>query len=238
MIDLKESDLSKHFFSRQSTIDAVGNRASVYASSSAPTSNSISNITEGERDIGSLVVGLLCLSRPLTILRRVITVIINPIQTVFSGRLLAHISNKVRELAPSITDSNASSSVVFERVFSFVGATLSHVFPSDMFRGKGLTVSRASLNHEASTGFSAVLASKVIVSDNASIPTRTDAVEPSVATVSTIDRNNGKAVKGKADKVGIFHNILHSMLSIRKNVAICMEAELRVAFPSHKHMIA
>jgi hypothetical protein len=95
-------------------------------------------ITNRDEVIVSSVVGLLDPGRPPAISGRVIAVIVDPIKLVFWRRLRPHVSQEALERAPSFTDSDPTSAVVFVARVAFIAAPLVYTSPCLIFAGPAL----------------------------------------------------------------------------------------------------
>ena len=83
----------------------------------------------------ALVVVLLMARGPSAIGRFVVAVVVNAVNRVFGRRLETHIGMEVREgIKPSLTDGDASTTVVFVSGGGHSGASPDHVSPSSIFR--------------------------------------------------------------------------------------------------------
>ena len=90
----------------------------------------VSNSVYRKHFRGGRIVNLLLLRRPLAVFWRIISIIVNSINGMFSGRLLAHIKYKIGKsaspLKPSFTHLYATPAVVFVMIVFFVIAPFSH----------------------------------------------------------------------------------------------------------------
>jgi len=233
---------------RPSSPDSASDNVVAQSLPSTPSSNRVGDTVEFKSDVVAPIVSLLYLCSPLTVIRGVISIVVDTFNAMGSRRTLTHISKEVLERIPSRADFNSSASVrcVFQRM---VATSNPHTMPCAVLRSMGKVMCFGSFI-VATAGLCStfVFGVKRIASNYAKVSTVADAVEIDSVLVSAIKQETaGFSINGNSNKLtkalpdfikGDVHNILHSMLSIRKNVAICMEAELRVAFPSHKHMIA
>jgi hypothetical protein len=68
-------------------------------------------------------------SRPSAIRRLVVTVIVNPVKR-SASRPLSHVLNKIPKIFPSLTNSDASSSVPFPAAYPRISASIDHPRPN------------------------------------------------------------------------------------------------------------
>jgi hypothetical protein len=104
---------------------------------SAPLTYGFRDSIYGYPNVFRCVISLLNTASPATVTRLVVAVIINPIKFVFGSRFVAHIIEKVRELIPSFTDTNATTTIPMISPIVFVPTTFSHSSPRVIFGGVG-----------------------------------------------------------------------------------------------------
>jgi len=173
-------------------------------------------------------------------MRGVVSTTVNSVNGVLAGWLQTHISNKVlKRIYPSIANLNTETAIVFIVGSIGVGASGFHSTPRIKFRGISHPVGCQSFNGGVSSlapAGSRVTTVKVRSGADSSIPTSAK-TNPS-NWFCGMKFNNSKSIEFLTGKVFEFrHNILHTMLTMIKYVATCMETGVRVACPSHKLII-
>lgn len=107
-----------------------------YAIRSAVVSHGIVDSTNVNKPISGSIVRLSCHSRPLTIFRRVITVIINPVNRMFTGWFSAHVREEVNKpifARPPITHPYAAPTIPMIGPIVGVATPMVHSVPRGVF---------------------------------------------------------------------------------------------------------
>ena len=181
------------------------NGASVDAEMPAPLADVFGNAINSDRNIASLVVVLLGACSPTTVFRRVVTFVINSINSVFIGRSLTHVSKEVFKRKPSFAKGDASSSVVMIESVVLVGTPLLDATPCFIDRRVKHSVRCILSAAVASARLAVLLLFKVVSASNNSIPALAQAI-PLGVFAPRAKRYYGEFIECFASKVYAFHN--------------------------------
>jgi len=132
--------LCKSSFDGPAPVSAVGNNAAIYAGNPCPLYERPRFAIEGDCAVCSRVVCLLAQGGPAAVFRRVIAVIVNAIQRKTRQRISHICVERLKAIAPSITDGDASSTIVGKRVAAWIKAAVFHVQPRSVNFREALSV--------------------------------------------------------------------------------------------------
>jgi hypothetical protein len=118
------------------------------------TGNSVANSVHFDHAIRSCVVHLFFASRPFAVIGGVSQIVVLSINRVSIGGRISHISCECNELAPFITHSNSTSSVVLKHLRMGIRTALNHVLPDVIEPSPMHTVFSLALLTPTATGFS------------------------------------------------------------------------------------
>lgn len=123
----------KRAFDRPATVKAHVNGVLGHPGIDCPFADCLSQSVEGKQSVIALVVGLLSSCGPSAVFGTVWSICVDTVNTVLGTGTRAHVNDKVLKAIPSLTDSDASSTVSFICMCVLVQATLSHTLPDTMF---------------------------------------------------------------------------------------------------------
>ena len=105
------------------------------SNSLSPCGDGLGFSGSGDKDVVAAIIRLLFWSFPATILRCVITTIVNTPKGVFKARLRPQVGiESFKRVTPAFADSNAASSIPWIALMFRIAATASHVKPRTVFR--------------------------------------------------------------------------------------------------------
>src|SRR4030095_6319663 len=145
---------------------------------------------------------------PPTIARFLIAIIIDAVDRIFLGRSLAHISNKVFKLIPTVTNLNAATAVVSVILAIRIGATVSQPAPDFKFRRPTLSVSFKLDSHEfiiQTSTTSSMTGPKSIGSDGDRLSAITSTNPKPFDAIRIRECNHSKTTESLAHQVKCFH---------------------------------
>jgi hypothetical protein len=173
---------TKRAFSTPSgLIDPTGDGVVMQVKLFAPFDKSHSDSTNGDVRCVALIPVLCSPVCPSTILRFIVSVVINAINGVFRGWLKPHIIQKVSEtIYPSVTDLDAASAIVNISVVGDIGTSYDHVIPRAIFCN--ILHSQAVLLCGVVIAVRKLLSTKASATLRSSIPKRLDSYHFSIAT--------------------------------------------------------
>lgn len=185
---------------------------------------------EGYDFIRSFVSALSDITRPSTIIRRVISVVVNAIYRE-PGGANSHIAKKHIKTLPVFAKTYASFNVIPRAWVIWIFASIFHALPDLIFSG-----SRHSINFffMAPARFSSIR-SEVIAGDNDIITADADAVPINALVLFSRSGNNRKSRKGISSEVFEFHNILR-WISLRMK-SMCQPVRNPVFGNEPRHVV-
>ena len=200
--------LCQRIFNSPPIVNPAVDSANSYPCLSHPVGFCFGNTVKRDHSARPPIVGLSCFGFPLAITRLVIAIIVDSFNAMFQGWSVAHISNKVFKLAPSLADFYTSASIAIKRFIVRVCASCFHSRPRIIAIWLTKPMSGISLNKHvvmrAPTGFSMPV-SNILTPNGDDIAAITPAFpHKPVVSISAILSKYSKAVKSLSSYVDDF----------------------------------
>lgn len=185
---------------RESTMSATASSCC-----SASLSSCAAQIWVPERTDLPSIHCLFCSSRPATIARFIITVVIDAVERMFGGKTRAHVGKEQDEIVPSLTDCNPTTAVVGKAFVVWIATTTEHSCPNIIFRNfvrlsVGAGPIPGGLRLEAAARFSAAIA-KIAACSTCSLSAITETIPQLIFGVVSQSNQATKSLIGDIDKL-------------------------------------
>ena len=99
----------------------------------APLNSRFRFALKGNTDSGAFISSLFRSATPLTVIRRISSMVIEPFNRMAWRGALAHVGKKILKGVPSLANRNATPSVIRKRAVGRIVAPISHVSPNAVF---------------------------------------------------------------------------------------------------------